>query len=322
LVLFSILSKPDCIKLFSFQVRWVKNDLLKSVDEKIGAPLLSEILDIQGIRFADVEGVEAAKKALEETVILPALNPALFSGLRQPVQGILLFGPPGNGKTMLARALAAECGSTLFLNVSAAVLTSKWVGEAEKIVRALFQIARNGQPSIIFIDEIDSVLCERTEKETEVSRRLKTEFLIQMDGIRTSDKDRLLVIGATNRPYDLDSAVLRRFPKRILVDLPDDETRSKLIISLLQKNKTNFDLSSSGLRDLVKHTEGYSNSDLVALCREAAMIPIRELSRSELESASESQLRSIRRADFDSALKSVKPSTSLYNKKISPTVNS
>lgn len=167
----------------------------------------------------------------------------------------------------------------MFLNVSAASLTSKWVGDAEKIVRALFQIARNGQPTIIFIDEIDSILCERNEKETEVcwayfvnnywrcylhqsrsflhvdlkmshpafqvSRRMKTEFLIQMDGMLSSKDDRLLVIGATNRPEELDSAVLRRFPKRILIDVPNAVERLKLIMLLLEKTKTSFDLGLS-----------------------------------------------------------------------------
>uniref|UniRef100_A0A915Q679 microtubule-severing ATPase n=1 Tax=Setaria digitata TaxID=48799 RepID=A0A915Q679_9BILA len=218
-------------------------NLLKGVDDKFGGPLLNEILNQDDVRMDDIIGAESAKQALEETVILPAINPSLFSGLRQPAQGILLFGPPGNGKTLLARAVAAECGSTMFLNVSAASLTSKWVGDAEKIVRALFQIARNGQPTIIFIDEIDSILCERNEKETEVSRRLKTEFLIQMDGISSSKDDRILVIGATNRPDELDPAILRRFPKRILIDTPNAAARLKLIVSLLEKTKTAFDLS-------------------------------------------------------------------------------
>ncbi|KAL3985606.1 ATPase associated with various cellular activities (AAA) family protein [Acanthocheilonema viteae] len=286
-----------------------RNNLLKGVDDRFGEPLLNEILNQDDVRMSDIVGAETAKRALEETVILPTVNPSLFSGLRQPAQGILLFGPPGNGKTLLARAVASECGSTMFLNVSAASLTSKWVGDAEKIVRALFQIARNGQPTIIFIDEIDSILCERSEKETEVSRRMKTEFLIQMDGILSSKDDRLLVIGATNRPEELDSAILRRFPKRILIDVPNSVARLKLIILLLEKTKTSFDLSLAQRQILADRTHGYSNSDLVALCREAAMVPIRDLSRKDIKNLASTEIRPITLNDFEIAMKAIKPST-------------
>uniref|UniRef100_A0A0R3RZX6 microtubule-severing ATPase n=1 Tax=Elaeophora elaphi TaxID=1147741 RepID=A0A0R3RZX6_9BILA len=287
----------------------IRNNLLKGVDEKFGGPLLNEILNQDDVRMSDIVGAEAAKRALEETVILPTVNPSLFSGLRQPAQGILLFGPPGNGKTLLARAVASECGSTMFLNVSAASLTSKWVGDAEKIVRALFQIARNGQPTIIFIDEIDSILCERNEKETEVSRRMKTEFLIQMDGMLSSKRDRLLVVGATNRPEELDSAILRRFPKRILIDLPNTVARLQLVLLLLEKTKTSFDLNVAQRQLLAERTHGYSNSDLVSLCREAAMIPIRDLSRKDIKNLSSREVRPITLHDFEVAMKAIKPST-------------
>lgn len=187
--------------------------------------------------------------------------------------GLLLFGPPGNGKTLLARAVATECSATFF-NISAASLTSKYVGDGEKLVRALFSIARELQPSIIFIDEIDSLLSERSSGEHEASRRLKTEFLVEFDGLPGNpEMDRVVVLGATNRPQELDEAALRRFSKRVYVSLPDQNTRQHLLKKLLEKQGS--PLSDDMIKRLALCADGYSGSDLTALAKDAALEPIR-----------------------------------------------
>ncbi|KAJ1372003.1 protein hexamerization [Parelaphostrongylus tenuis] len=223
--------------------------LLKGVDAALGERLLGEILDRTGVKLSDVIGCDAAKGALEEAVILPALNPALFSGLRQPVKGILLFGPPGNGKTLLAKAVASE-SNQVFFNVSAASLTSKWVGESEKTIRSLFQIAKNAQPAIIFIDEIDSMLCDRSEKDTDGSRRMKNRIfyfnLMVLPAVQMTE------FWLSERQIDhmkLDDAVLRRFPKRIYLGLPDRRSRFTLLKAILDKHNmsaglANYDIMS------------------------------------------------------------------------------
>lgn len=206
-------------------------------------------------------------------VILPAVRPELFTGLRSPAKGLLLFGPPGNGKTLLARAVATECSATFF-NISAASLTSKYVGDGEKLVRALFAVARELQPSIIFIDEIDSLLSERSSGEHEASRRLKTEFLVEFDGLPSNPEcDRIVVLAATNRPQELDEAALRRFTKRVYVSLPDIQTRELLLGRLLAKQGS--PLSADAAHRLATLTDGYSGSDLTALAKDAALEPIR-----------------------------------------------
>lgn len=229
------------------------------------------------VRFNDIGGLESIVSSLRETIIYPLIHPALFtsaSPLLGAPKGVLLYGPPGCGKTMLARALAKESGAT-FINVPASTLTNKWFGESNKLVAGLFSLARKVQPAIIFVDEIDSFLRERRGDDHEVMGMMKAEFMTSWDGL-TSGSDRILVLGATNRPGDIDPAILRRMPKRFAVALPDAEQRFKILSLMLKDTKLDPQLS---LRLLASQTTGFSGSDLRELCRNAAMVPVRECMR-------------------------------------------
>ncbi|CAJ0584896.1 unnamed protein product, partial [Mesorhabditis spiculigera] len=248
---------------------------LKMFDENIIRLIENEIMAItRDTDWRDVAGLEAAKKALSEIVVLPFKRPDVFTGIRAPPKGVLLFGPPGTGKTMIGRCVASQCKATFF-NISASSLTSKWVGEGEKLVRALFAVARLKDPSIIFIDEIDSLLCARSETEHESSRRIKTEFLVQLDGVATSAEDRLLVLGATNRPQELDEAARRRFAKRLYVPLPQECARRQMVHNLIAQNTHR--LRDKDLDEIAGMTKGYSGADMRNLCSEAAMGPVRDI---------------------------------------------
>ncbi|GAA0171046.1 non-motor microtubule binding protein [Lithospermum erythrorhizon] len=280
-------------------------DCSGSHDPKLIEMINSLIVDRSpSVKWEDIAGLEKAKQALLEMVILPIRRRDLFTGLRKPARGLLLFGPPGTGKTLLAKAVATESQATFF-NVSASSLTSKWVGEAEKLVRTLFVVAISRQPSVIFIDEIDSIMSTRTSSENEASRRLKSEFLVQFDGVMSNSGDLVIVIGATNKPNELDDAVLRRLVKRIYIPLPDATTRKQLFKNKLKGHA--FSLPERELERLVRDTEGYSGSDLQALCEEAAMMPIRELG-SNILSVNANQIRGLSYEDFQKAMKVIRPS--------------
>ncbi|ORC85726.1 putative AAA ATPase [Trypanosoma theileri] len=249
------------------------------IPEETCVAVLQQIVDRAcPVSFNSIAGLEVCKRILYEAIILPAKCPQLFTGLRRPCSGLLLFGPPGNGKTLLASAVAKECGTTFF-SISAAAITSKWVGESEKMVRALFAVARALAPSTIFVDEIDALLQARgSQHEGEGSRRIKTEFLVQMDGAGNDNHEaRVLVMGATNRPFDLDEAIIRRFPKRVFVPLPDAAAREQILKSLLNTEETPNNLTPVAWQRVIDLTNGYSGHDLRQLCEEAAMIPVREL---------------------------------------------
>ncbi|KAG7382739.1 hypothetical protein PHYPSEUDO_004375 [Phytophthora pseudosyringae] len=269
--------------------------------------ILDEVLDHSpGVHWTDIAGLEVAKQILQEAVILPTLRPDLFTGLRAPPRGVLLFGPPGTGKTLLAKAVATEAKATFF-NISASSLTSKWVGEGEKLVRALFEMARELQPSVVFMDEIDALLSTRSASENEASRRIKNQFFTELDGAASSQEDRILVMGATNLPQELDEAIVRRLEKRIYVPLPDDASRERLIRHLLGSQKVS--LSSKDIKHVVKATEGYSGSDLKAVCKDAALGPIRELG-AKVANVKAEDVRAINASDFQVALTRVRPSVS------------
>ena len=227
------------------------------------------------VSWDDVAGLENAKQALKEAVILPIQYPQLFEGKRQPWKGILLYGPPGTGKSYLAKAAATETKGRFF-SVSAANIVSKFMGESERLIKALFELARKNKPAVIFIDEIDSVLSARTDGENEATRRLKTEFLIQMQGVGKDDKG-ILVLGATNIPWGLDPAVRRRFQKKIYISLPESKAR-KLMLKL-NLGDTYNDLTDEQFSILGDLTEGYSGSDIYNLTQDAIYGPLRKCQR-------------------------------------------
>lgn len=225
------------------------------------------------VKWEDVAGLENAKRALQEAIILPAKFPDIFVGLRKPWKGILLYGPPGTGKTYLAKACATQANSTFF-SVSSSDLISKYVGESEKLIKTLFAMAREQKPSIIFVDEIDSLVSSRSDNEHEASRRVKTEFLVQMQGVGNSNDLGLLVLGATNLPWSLDSAMRRRFEKRIYISLPEPHARIYLIKNAMLKET--HTLSESDFQELAQRTDTFSGSDLNQLIKNACYEPLRK----------------------------------------------
>ncbi|KAJ6663041.1 hypothetical protein lerEdw1_010862 [Lerista edwardsae] len=233
------------------------------------------------VKWGDIIGLDAAKRLVKEAVVYPIRYPQLFTGILSPWKGLLLYGPPGTGKTLLAKAVATECNTTFF-NISASTIVSKWRGDSEKLVRVLFELARYHAPSTIFLDELESVMSQRGTApggEHEGSLRMKTELLVQMDGLARSD-DLVFVLAASNLPWELDCAMLRRLEKRILVDLPSKEARQAMVQHWLPA------VSNSGgvaLRTELDYTllsqemEGYSGSDIKLVCKEAAMRPVRKI---------------------------------------------
>ncbi|CAL5321726.1 unnamed protein product [Camellia sinensis] len=240
---------------------------------------LNQLCTDIGLTFDDIGALENVKDTLKELVMLPLQRPELFckGQLTKPCKGILLFGPPGTGKTMLAKAVATEAGAN-FINISMSSITSKWFGEGEKYVKAVFSLASKIAPSVVFVDEVDSMLgLSENPGEHEAMRKMKNEFMMNWDGLRTKDAERVLVLAATNRPFDLDEAVIRRLPRRLMVNLPDAPNRGKILKVILAKEDLSPNVDWDSIASM---TGGYSGSDL-KLCVTAAHCPIREILEKE-----------------------------------------
>jgi len=240
---------------------------------KLQAALSSAIVtEKPNVKWEDVAGLEQAKGLLKEAVILPIKFPQLFTGKRTPWKGILLYGPPGTGKSFLAKAVATEAGASCFLSVSSSDLVSKFQGESERLVKNLFELARKNSPAIVFVDEVDSLCGARGDGDNESARRIKTEFLVQMQGVG-QDNTGILVLGATNTPWELDPAIRRRFEKRVYIPLPEAPARLSLFKSHIGGTPNN--LQTADFQRLGDNTEGFSGSDISVMVRDALYEPVR-----------------------------------------------
>ncbi|QLG70901.1 hypothetical protein HG535_0A08470 [Zygotorulaspora mrakii] len=268
--------------------------------------ILSSVVTADEIKvnFQDIGGLDNIVADLHESVVYPLMMPEVYTNnpLLQAPSGVLLYGPPGCGKTMLAKALAKESGAN-FISIRMSSIMDKWYGESNKIVDAMFSLANKIQPCMIFIDEIDSFLRERASTDHEVTAMLKAEFMTLWDGLLTSG--RVMIVGATNRINDIDSAFLRRLPKRFLIPLPRKEERLRILEVLLKDTKT--DKREFSMETIALHTNGMSGSDLKELCREAALTAAREYIKVKREymakgndamDASPIEMRPLKTSDF------------------------
>ena len=272
--------------------------------DMISGTIVTESPDV---KWNDIAGLENVKQAVREAIVLPIAKPGLFTGARKPWSGILLFGPPGCGKTLLAKAAATECSATFF-SASSADLLSKWLGESEKLISSLFKVARLKAPSLIFMDEIDSVATKRGEgSESGGERRVKTQLLSEIQGLKSTQDKILLVLGATNRPWDIDNAMLSRFEKRVHVPLPDLKARAGIF--KIHTEGVDTALTDEDFVELGVRSEGYSGRDIANVCREVIMLPVRELDMGGLleDSNKDVKVRDITLKDFKKTLKKVKP---------------
>jgi len=272
--------------------------------------LIADIInpDDISVQWEDIGGMDNIISNVRQTIIYPLQHPQLFmtSKLLTTPKGVLFYGPPGCGKTMLAKAIAKEAGAT-FINLQVTSLLDKWYGESQKRTNAIFTLAKKLQPSIIFIDEIDSFMRTRQSDDHESTRMIKTQFMTLWDGLETDcQNNRILIIGATNRPQDLDQAILRRMAAKYFISMPNIDQRLKILNLILKDENLNDNVN---LNDLARQTESYTGSDLNEICRQAAMERVIELCSGDANheiSAQQQQLRSISQDDFSEALRKVR----------------
>ncbi|KAI5657589.1 hypothetical protein M9H77_26382 [Catharanthus roseus] len=284
----------------------------KEIAKRLGRPLIQTnayedviACDVINPNHIDVEfdsigGLERIKQALYELVILPLRRPELFSRgkLLGPQKGVLLYGPPGTGKTMLAKAIAKESGA-VFINVRISNLMSKWFGDAQKLVAAVFSLAYKLQPAIIFIDEVDSFLGQRKTTDHEALTNMKTEFMALWDGFTTDQNARVMVLAATNRPSELDEAILRRLPQSFEIGMPDRRERAEILKVILRGEKVEANIDYDRIASLC---EGYTGSDLLELCKKAAYFPIRELLDEERKGNYSAEPRPLSQSDLEKVI--------------------
>ncbi|RLF83324.1 ATP-binding protein [Thermococci archaeon] len=262
------------------------------------------------VTWKDIGGLNDVKVLLMETVVIAALQKPESI---QPWKGILLFGPPGTGKTLLASAAAGSLNATFF-NVKTSNILSKYFGESSKIITALYDVARENAPSIVFIDEIDALTTRRSDDASEASRRMLSTLLTELDGFQDKKSDLLvLTLAATNTPWDLDEAVLSRFPRRIYVPLPDKKATKEII----KINTRGLDISKLDLDAIAEESirKYYSGRDIKNLCQEAIWNMIREENK-DLHKLAELPFEDLRKRslktrplemrDFEEAFKKIK----------------
>ncbi|XP_046710494.1 outer mitochondrial transmembrane helix translocase isoform X1 [Silurus meridionalis] len=279
----------------------VQNVKLSEYEMSIAAHLVDP-LSMQ-ITWSDIAGLDEVITELKDSVILPIQKRHLFekSKLLQPPKGVLLYGPPGCGKTLIAKATAKEAGFR-FINLQPSTLTDKWYGESQKLAAAVFSLAIKLQPSIIFIDEIDSFLRSRSSSDHEATAMMKAQFMSLWDGLDTDYQCQVIIMGATNRPQDLDSAILRRMPTRFHINQPDIKQRESILKLILGNENIGVGVD---LGEIARETDGFSGSDLKEMCRDAALLCVRDCLRS-LNSSEEEYIRPIQQTDLQKPSKDEK----------------